>query len=360
MPTNQSIVVNFDGQYLSYTDLNGSLVRIPAISGRDGYQNPQHQGLADQGTLPSGTYYVNQGAYQQIDFYGETVGVVGIGTWPGSTKSWGTERVWLEPAPGTETYGRTGFTIHGGKDAGSDGCIDMVGNSSTFFDYFQDLGQDVILNVDYGSYDGSNHPLTDNVVGNNGVVTINDIYNSQGLSLDDLAEFKSQLKEGLEKQLNMSLTDEAFENIFNNQTLPDSNSFYAIQPGQTISDLAQTLEMSEQELIELNPWLESEGRISADGNFILIKANDANGNGGDKLVVPADKAALLDARYKNVETNEDGTASVSVNESGEAEEKTATESLTEAVNQDNGLTAQQNTQNWFQLAGETLSGWWND
>jgi hypothetical protein len=39
--TNQSIVVNFDGQYFS-----GALVRIPAISGRDRYQNPQYHFLS--------------------------------------------------------------------------------------------------------------------------------------------------------------------------------------------------------------------------------------------------------------------------------------------------------------------------
>ena len=47
--------------------------------------------------------------------------------------------------------------------AGSRGCIDLVGGADTFFDFFTSLGQDVTLKVDYTNYDGTNHPLLDNI-----------------------------------------------------------------------------------------------------------------------------------------------------------------------------------------------------
>lgn len=48
---------------------------------------------------------------------------------------WGDWRVSMSPAPGAETFGRSGFFLHGGSVPGSAGCIDigggLFGNSVT-------------------------------------------------------------------------------------------------------------------------------------------------------------------------------------------------------------------------------------
>jgi hypothetical protein len=101
------IIVTFDGEYLSY-EQDGQLVKIPAFSGQPGYQNPnENQDDKNYGLLPTGTYNVKQSRYQNRDT--ENISWLEgfleeshlVGNWPGGTDSWGTERVWLEPAEGT-------------------------------------------------------------------------------------------------------------------------------------------------------------------------------------------------------------------------------------------------------------------
>jgi hypothetical protein len=61
--------------------------------------------------------------------------------------------------------------------------------------------------------------------------------------------------------------------------------------------------------------------------------------------------------YFNHKVEKDENGDIVLDDNGNPKEKTATESLTEATNQDNGLTAEENAQNWFQTVGSTLSGW---
>jgi RHS repeat-associated protein len=49
------------------------------------------------------------------------------------TGDWGKYRVPLSPEPGTETYSRSGFFLHGGKSPGSAGCIDVGANDRQLF-----------------------------------------------------------------------------------------------------------------------------------------------------------------------------------------------------------------------------------
>lgn len=60
-------------------------------------------------------------------------GFLGGESFPGGTRSWGKERVWITPDSNTIIYGRSGFTIHGGDVYGSAGCIDLGPKSSVFF-----------------------------------------------------------------------------------------------------------------------------------------------------------------------------------------------------------------------------------
>ena len=137
--TNQTTIIRFDGNYFSYTDSSGNLVRIPAISGKTDSQNSQFQNVVERGPIPEGFYDVKQDEYQSIGVNDIFTGLSNSGGWPGSIPSWGTERIWLKPQSSTNTYYRDGFSIHGGWTPESAGCIDLVDNASTFFDFFKSL-----------------------------------------------------------------------------------------------------------------------------------------------------------------------------------------------------------------------------
>lgn len=80
-----------------------------------------------------------------------TLGAIGRGAWPGGTDSWGTQRAFLNPSPGTNTFGRSGFSIHGDTSPGSAGCIDLCDMVNTLFGDIP-LGVDrVPVDVDYGN-----------------------------------------------------------------------------------------------------------------------------------------------------------------------------------------------------------------
>lgn len=138
--TNQTHIIRFDGNYFSYTDENGEVIRIPAISGKTNSQNSEYQNISDGGPIPEGFYDVKQSKYEdffKFSSFQKLLSIVGRGEWPGGIDKWGAERIWLIPQSSTETFGRDNFTIHGGLDAGSRGCIDLVNNASIFFQFFQ-------------------------------------------------------------------------------------------------------------------------------------------------------------------------------------------------------------------------------
>lgn len=57
-------------------------------------------------------------------------------SWSRNPISWGTSRVWLQPDANTNTYGRSGFKIHGGLTKGSAGCIDIPWQTEICLIYF--------------------------------------------------------------------------------------------------------------------------------------------------------------------------------------------------------------------------------
>jgi hypothetical protein len=140
----------FDGRSLTYTDPGtGESTSYPAVSGRPGHQGPESQVEQNAGPIPEGRYYVRQSRLQRIAAGQAALGQFGFGAWPGGTRSWGFQRVWLEPLPGTNTFGRGGFTIHGGFVPGSAGCIDLTHSMERFANRFQAAGRDMILTVRY-------------------------------------------------------------------------------------------------------------------------------------------------------------------------------------------------------------------
>ena len=72
-----------------------------------------------------------------------------IAEWPGGERGWGKHRVWLEPSKETDTFGRGGFSIHGGDVPGSAGCIDLTSGMPGFAEWFKNNGKDLIIKVEY-------------------------------------------------------------------------------------------------------------------------------------------------------------------------------------------------------------------
>ena len=264
---NQTHIIRFDGNYFSYTDLNGILIRIPAISGNTKYQDSDFQNIADKGPIPEGFYDVRQDKYE--DFLGfsswqQLLSLVGRGEWPGGGDSWGTERIWLQPQSGTETFGRADLTIHGGLYAGSAGCIDLVSQASTFFSFFRSIGGNAVLQVDYGAgYDGSDNPLTNGITD----TSIENIYSSQGLNLNDLEPLKflqNQVRTQLEQQLQMSIPE---------QSLGDILKSYKFTPSVQITNLLEKYHLN------------SDLSLLA-GIIPSLIINDGNGNNFNLLALP--------------------------------------------------------------------------
>jgi hypothetical protein len=96
-------------------------------------------------------YIVPQERYQERpdDWWEGMKNTFGRGAWPGGSRSWGNQRIWLEPESGTNIYGRTGLSIHGGDIPGSRGCIDLVHYMESFAKNFRKYGKSMRLEVRY-------------------------------------------------------------------------------------------------------------------------------------------------------------------------------------------------------------------
>lgn len=136
----------FDGNRLQNGQLQDNL---RGQSGGDDYQSGIHQDVPNKGPIPEGTYYANQDQRQNITAFDATAGIIGHGKWPGSLPAWGTKRVWLRPDANTNTYNRSGFTIHGGLTKGSAGCIDIPWQTGRLSDYLDDCQDSVPVYVKY-------------------------------------------------------------------------------------------------------------------------------------------------------------------------------------------------------------------
>ena len=144
----------FDGKKFTLYENDKPIMSWDAVSGKDGYRSPEYQNLKDTGPIPEGAYVARQSELQHITLSDAVLGapaIVGkqIGSWPGSYYSWGSSRVWLEPSKETQTYGRDDFSIHGGWNLGSAGCIDMTGQINAFTSWLESTGKDLIVHVKY-------------------------------------------------------------------------------------------------------------------------------------------------------------------------------------------------------------------
>lgn len=158
--SNQNCYINFDGEKLSLFKNNQNIDNLDAISGNIDFQSPKLQYVPGKGPIPEGIYYANQDERQTITILDAIWGsilahiykaAVGEkrGKWYGGLPSWGLRRVWLHPDKNTNTYGRTGFSIHGGLSKGSAGCIDIPWQTNKLSNYLDDCQDSVPVYVDY-------------------------------------------------------------------------------------------------------------------------------------------------------------------------------------------------------------------
>ena len=165
LPTSKSsndanCYMTFDGQNLGLYNNNVKVDVLDAQSGQDNFQSAKYQNRANSGPLPEGIYYADQDQRQNINLKDTAIGtVIGIanklgvnvdaGKWKGGPTAWGIRRVWLKPDENTITYGRSGFSIHGGLSKGSAGCIDIPWQTKQLSDYLDNCQDSVPVRVKY-------------------------------------------------------------------------------------------------------------------------------------------------------------------------------------------------------------------
>ena len=101
----------------------GVCFNMSATSGKGGCMNRVDCiSRAWAGPIPPGAYSLYSRDISDPGSFGDRVrNMLG---------DWGDWRVPLLPAPGTPTFGRSGFFLHGGSTPGSAGCIDIGGGVS--------------------------------------------------------------------------------------------------------------------------------------------------------------------------------------------------------------------------------------
>ncbi len=152
---NHNCYMTFDGQNLNLFVNKQKVNNLDAMSGQPDYQAKKFQNILDKGPIPEGIYYADQDQRQSIGFVdaviGAATGILNVkrGKWKGSLPAWGRRRIWLRPDSSTNTYGRDGFTIHGGWSKGSAGCIDIPWQTGKLSDYMDNCQDSVPVYVNY-------------------------------------------------------------------------------------------------------------------------------------------------------------------------------------------------------------------
>ena len=142
----------FDPSGLTSISVNissGFMLVDPEVAGRKPYPVPITSGRGqcmnnlkcaantNQGPIPPGKYQLSVSEISQPGTLGTLLRQL--------HGDWGSWRVPLHPLPATQTYGRSGFFMHGGAIPGSAGCVDfgggIFGNSLTD-ELLQDIRND--------------------------------------------------------------------------------------------------------------------------------------------------------------------------------------------------------------------------
>ena len=146
----------FDGKNVSWMRDGKNIKGWKAMSGKSDYQSAEYQNIKGKGPLPEGIYSVPQREYQNLyegNNWEDTKRTNSLlhfkSKWPGSSNSWGRNRVWLKPSSQNNMYNRNKFSIHGGKNYGSSGCVDLSDGMNDFTKDYLKYGKDLNLHVKY-------------------------------------------------------------------------------------------------------------------------------------------------------------------------------------------------------------------
>jgi RHS repeat-associated protein len=145
------LAVFFDGSNLSWLHADGSTQSWAAVSGiLDALGNTRSglQASEDQGPIPEGWYLVDPSqtlaARNASSFFD-------LALWVLKSYDWGMFATPIFAMDGTDNYayGRNSSFIHGGKEPGSIGCIDLTKNNYYFHKKFMNHGKVMPMNVTY-------------------------------------------------------------------------------------------------------------------------------------------------------------------------------------------------------------------
>jgi RHS repeat-associated protein len=117
-PNGLDAIIAHNGTATYYNSSGQVVGNYQYTTGRPGATDTR---IVGQGPIPFGTYTANPSQISEGGFFRNLLG------------DWGRFRVPLKPDHGTQTFGRDGFFLHGGKKPGSAGCIDVGGNDSDLF-----------------------------------------------------------------------------------------------------------------------------------------------------------------------------------------------------------------------------------
>ena len=145
---------SFTTDGFKHGDINDELeafARQASFMHNNGYQDANFQNIKDKGPIPEGLWNVdhsNTQHFEDLSWWNQCKSYIGCGEWPGAKGSWGVHRTWIDPIGDTNIYGRSGFSIHGGKDPGSAGCIDLTKHNDSFHNWLKN-NKHIILRVQY-------------------------------------------------------------------------------------------------------------------------------------------------------------------------------------------------------------------
>lgn len=142
----------FDGKMLRWIQNSSVRFSWPAVSGVPGFQEKRFQSLEFKGPLPEGIWVARQDQFQSfmtLPIHQMLAPIIRRGAWKGGPPAWGLHRIWLLPVSVPQIFGRSGFSIHGGWDPGSAGCIDLTSHMDDFADKFLQYGESMLVIVKY-------------------------------------------------------------------------------------------------------------------------------------------------------------------------------------------------------------------
>lgn len=118
------ISLHFDGRRL--TMIGNATYVYAAVSGRPDDKgkfdySSARQKISQQGPIPSGTYWIQPSQMWASKWYNFA-----------TRGAWGDHRITIHVMPGTVTFNRGGFFIHGGTHPGSAGCINLHAGMERF------------------------------------------------------------------------------------------------------------------------------------------------------------------------------------------------------------------------------------